>query len=81
MNPATSRWSKLLAPPLAGALLLAACSSDDSDGAAGAPADGGGLTGTVVVTGSSTVEPISIAVAEKYGRARCQAAKGMTSTS
>lgn len=65
-----SRWTKLLALPLAAAMLLGACSSDDDNGASGDDStDGASLSGTVVVTGSSTVEPISIAVAEKFNKA------------
>jgi phosphate transport system substrate-binding protein len=72
------RWSVLAA--LAVALPLAACGGDDSSGsessattAAGtetstAPADGG-LSGSVFVTGSSTVEPISTAVAKLFSAA------------
>ncbi len=46
-----------LAVPLAGALMLGACGSDD---------DGGSGSGSVVVSGSSTVEPITIDVAERF---------------
>lgn len=55
----------LVALPLALALVAGACGSDDSGGS-GSTASGDELTGSVVVTGSSTVEPISIAVAEKF---------------
>jgi phosphate transport system substrate-binding protein len=55
---------KLIAPVLAGALLLAACGGDD-EGTAGAN-EGGGLSGDIVISGSSTVEPISTAVAEAF---------------
>ncbi len=46
---------------LAAALLLAACSSGSPSAS-----DGGDLTGSVFVSGSSTVEPISLAVAEDF---------------
>jgi phosphate transport system substrate-binding protein len=48
-------------------MLLAACSSDD-DADAGTEENGSGseLSGAVVVSGSSTVEPISIEVAERF---------------
>ena len=59
------RWTTFLALPLAGALLAGACSGDEDAGADGS-ASGGGLSGSVVISGSSTVEPISIAVAEKF---------------
>ncbi|CAN5826054.1 hypothetical protein BH23ACT12_BH23ACT12_00950 [soil metagenome] len=51
--------SRLLAALAALSLIAAAC-GDSSGG-------GGDLTGTVVISGSSTVEPISIGVAEKFG--------------
>jgi len=62
-------------------LIAAACSSDDdtagtddttettsADGeATGGDAEGGDLSGNIVISGSSTVEPIAIAVAERFG--------------
>jgi phosphate transport system substrate-binding protein len=45
-------------------LVAAACSDDDDGGDAGSDDGGGGATGEVLVSGSSTVEPISVAVAE-----------------
>ena len=45
------------------ALVAGACGGGDENGSGGG---GDGLSGSVVVTGSSTVEPISIAVAEKF---------------
>ena len=65
MNRTSRRWMKVLALPLAGTMLLAACSSDDDD-AAGENGSGDGLSGSVVVSGSSTVEPISIEVASRF---------------
>ena len=47
----------------AAALLLAACSSPS---ASGQPTGGGGVSGEISVSGSSTVEPISNSVAEKF---------------
>jgi phosphate transport system substrate-binding protein len=50
-------------------LLAAACGSDDDDTTGAdttAAEDGGDLSGTVNISGSSTVEPISIAVAERF---------------
>lgn len=46
---------------MAGAVLLAACSNSGSPDASAA-----GLTGSVFISGSSTVEPISLANAEKF---------------
>ena len=54
--------TKLLVPLGTLGLLLAACGGDDTDGAAAA--DGAG--GAVTISGSSTVEPISSAVAEAF---------------
>jgi phosphate transport system substrate-binding protein len=54
---------------LAGVLVLAACSSnpDRNDPDDSAPANGGdGLSGEIVISGSSTVEPISSIVAEDF---------------
>jgi phosphate transport system substrate-binding protein len=51
----------------AGLLLLTACNSGSSASAAGSSSGGtGDLTGSLFVSGSSTVEPISRAVAEKF---------------
>ena len=58
------RRGLLVALPLTLALVAGACGSDDNGGSGS-----GSLTGSVVVTGSSTVEPISIAVAEKFNEA------------
>jgi len=46
------------------ALVLAACGGDDDDTSEGA--DGGDLSGEIVVSGSSTVEPISSLVGELF---------------
>ena len=59
------RWTGYLALPLAGALLLGACSSDDDSDDDSGSGDGG-ASGTLVISGSSTVEPITSDVAEKY---------------
>lgn len=63
----TRRRTTALAVLAAGALLAGACSSDDEDSTDTTAGDGGDATsGTVVVSGSSTVEPITIAVAERF---------------
>jgi phosphate transport system substrate-binding protein len=54
-------WS--LAAVAALALPLAACGGDSSSEGS----DNSGTSGSIVVSGSSTVEPISIAVAEEFG--------------
>ena len=58
-------WLSLL---LVFGLVAAACGDDDTGTTDTTAADGGSddLSGTVVVSGSSTVEPISISVSEKF---------------
>jgi phosphate transport system substrate-binding protein len=65
----------LAAGTLSFALIAAACGGDDGDtssttaaagGTATSAASGGSLSGSVTITGSSTVEPISAAVAEDF---------------
>jgi len=76
------RWASLIALLCSFSLVAAACGGDDDteagttddatettageDGEDGASGD---LSGTIVVSGSSTVEPISIAVAERFAEA------------
>lgn len=57
---------RLIATAVVATLALAACGGGDdtTDAPAGAAADGGPSSGSVFVSGSSTVEPISIRVAE-----------------
>ena len=47
-------------------MLIAAACGDDDGGAANASSDGEELSGAINISGSSTVEPISVAVAEKF---------------
>ena len=61
MNRNLRRWTKVLALPLTAALLLAACSSDGDDAAAD-----DGLSGEIVISGSSTVEPISADIGDRF---------------
>jgi phosphate transport system substrate-binding protein len=57
----------MLALPLAAVLVLGACSTDETDsGDSEGTGSGDGATGTVNVTGSSTVAPISTRVAELW---------------
>ena len=63
MTNSKARWMRLSALLLGVALVAGACSGDD-DGNGGT--SGEELGGSVVISGSSTVEPISIAVAEKF---------------
>ena len=61
------KWSRsLLSSSVVLVLVLAACSSNGGDESAGADAGDGGVAGSVVVSGSSTVEPITSLVAEDF---------------
>jgi phosphate transport system substrate-binding protein len=69
------RWASLIALLTSFTLLVAACGDDDTTTAAdggSSTADGdatsatGDLSGSILISGSSTVEPISIAVAERF---------------
>ena len=70
MRVAQSRLARLVALLLAMTVFAAACGDDaaseagGSASAEGTAAEGGDVSGDVFVTGSSTVEPISVAVAE-----------------
>jgi phosphate transport system substrate-binding protein len=57
-------WSAMIAGAMAFAVLATACSSDNgnNDGGSG----GGGTSGSLNISGSSTVEPITSLVAEKF---------------
>ena len=57
---------RLIATAVTATLTLAACGGGDdtTDAPAGDATDGGPAAGSVFVSGSSTVEPISIRVAE-----------------
>lgn len=76
------RWASLIALLVSTALIAAACGDDDdtattddtttdtaAEGDSTADEGDGDLSGTIVVSGSSTVEPISIAVAERFAEA------------
>lgn len=66
---AQRRSARLLALPMALMLLAAACgdSGEDDDAAPGEAGGSAELSGEIVISGSSTVEPISIDVAGKFG--------------
>lgn len=65
-NPIARARGSLVAP-LAAALLLAACTGTGSPTASTASSDGaGGLSGEIIVSGSSTVEPITSIVLEDF---------------
>ena len=60
---------------LALALVAAACGDDDDDGDTGADGDDGPTSsGSIIISGSSTVEPISSLVAEMFNESepRCR---------
>ena len=59
-------WLSLL---LVFGLVAAACGDDDTAATGDGGGDGGDLSGTIIVSGSSTVEPISVAVSEKFAEA------------
>ncbi|MGZ8622817.1 MAG: substrate-binding domain-containing protein [Actinomycetota bacterium] len=63
-----TRLVGVLAGALALAVIAAACSSDDSSSTAGGTGSSGSgdPTGTIVISGSSTVEPVSSFVAELF---------------
>ena len=60
-----TRSKLFLAAPLALALTVSACGSDSKTDASDEPVEE--LTGSIFITGSSTVEPISVAVGEAFG--------------
>ena len=65
------RVTRVLVIALAIALVAAACGSDDDDGTATNPgAQDPELSGSITISGSSTVEPITVAVAEKFRAAQ-----------
>jgi phosphate transport system substrate-binding protein len=69
LNPTRTGLRPVLAIMVAATLILAACSSNPNrNGADGSdPADGGdALAGEIVISGSSTVEPITSIVAEDF---------------
>lgn len=74
MNVNRKWWRSMLGISMVLVLVLAACQSDTGNGddpgeseTAGSMDDGGeALTGSIFVSGSSTVEPISLANAEKF---------------
>ena len=64
MTTITGRWTRLLLPLLAIALIASACGGgDDASASSGGDEE---LSGEIVISGSSTVEPISGANAEKF---------------
>ena len=58
-----TRWARMLAGLAVLALASAACGDDGGDGD---PSAAAGLTGSISISGSSTVEPISVGVAELF---------------
>lgn len=63
----TRRWPlRLIAAAAAFALVAAACGGDDDNGSGAQNGGDSDLTGEIAVSGSSTVEPISTLVAQKF---------------
>jgi len=60
------RVASIVAATLTLTLVAAACGGDDDDGSTDGGTDAAALTGTINVSGSSTVEPISALVAELF---------------
>ena len=60
----STRFSRLAAVAVAGALILTACGGNNNTGTTGSGSDG--LSGTVKIDGSSTVAPLSTAAAEFF---------------
>lgn len=67
------RSAAMIAASLTLMLVAAACSSDEGSGDASAT-DGVELTGSITISGSSTVEPISSTVAEVFNETNTQVA-------
>ena len=64
------KWFGIVGAALSLSLLAAACGGDDEGGGTTGGATGGatGLSGTIVISGSSTVQPISTVVAETFNQ-------------
>jgi phosphate transport system substrate-binding protein len=60
------RWVTLGAAAMSLSLLAAACGGDDDDGGGATGATGEEITGSLNISGSSTVEPITSLVGEKF---------------
>lgn len=74
-----SRLVRIFLALLAVSLIAAACGGDDpADDATGAGSEEEALSGEIVISGSSTVEPISVAVAEKFGAVQPDVAVSVT---
>lgn len=63
MNRSSRRWTKVAALPLTAVLVLSSCGSSESEETAGG---GEQLDGEIFISGSSTVEPISVIVGEGF---------------
>lgn len=66
MNVNRNGWRSLLGISMVLVLTLAACQGDGGDGSDAPDGSAGGGEGEIFVSGSSTVEPITNAVAEAY---------------
>lgn len=61
-----TRWLAVVAATLSLSLIAAACGGDDEGGDNGGSTGSGDLSGTITVSGSSTVQPITNLVAELF---------------
>ena len=67
-KPSAVRTIAALTPGLLAAVLLAACGGEDESASQTEPAPAAKLSGTIEIDGSSTVFPVSEAVAEEFGK-------------
>ncbi|HVM08214.1 MAG TPA: PstS family phosphate ABC transporter substrate-binding protein [Acidimicrobiales bacterium] len=65
MTKSKTRWWRLIAGLLGLTLIAGACGGGDDTGA-GAGGEGGDLSGSIAIDGSSTVAPLSEAIAEEF---------------
>ena len=69
MKKPSAVWTiAALTPGLLAAVLLAACGGEDESASQTEPAASAKLSGTIEIDGSSTVFPVSEAVAEEFGK-------------
>lgn len=72
MSSSRGPWKLLMLIAVVAVLFVAACAPSDDDDASASGSAGGSeeLSGSIVASGSSTVEPITVAVAEKFNAAQ-----------
>jgi phosphate transport system substrate-binding protein len=62
----SSKWLTVIASAAVLSIGVAACGSDDDSGSASGSGGGGDLSGTIRIDGSSTVGPLTEAIAEQF---------------